>query len=195
MSVLTIPQSIRTGMESVSQIAETMSISQLFKVSIFYLIGKYDEANIKAKARESQIPLTTFMDAVDCLSWIVCEAVKNNCSADKFREFIAEFEFLNTNEVLELYENAFDTVHQCLQQVAPETDHFISLDWRVQVEFARRSLRQFKRPFVVMDLKTNGGKYTLESTPAMLCQIHDDLEAALNSCRTAQFRRIQRFVK
>lgn len=195
MSVLAIPQSVRNGMESVSQMAESMPISQLFKVSIFYFIGKFDESNIKSKAREAQIPLTTFMDAVDCLSWIICEAVKNNCSSNKFREFIAEFDFLNTNEVLELYENAYETIQQCLNQVAPETDHFISLDWRVQVEFARRSMRQFKRPFVVMDLKTNNGKYTIESTPAMLCQMHDDFEKALNSCRTAQFRRIQRFVK
>ena len=46
-----------------------------------------------------------------------------------------------------------------------------------------------------MNLKTTKGVTTLEASPDMLVQLHDTLEQALQSCRTAQFRRIQRFVK
>ncbi|KAH0803109.1 COMM domain-containing protein 2 [Histomonas meleagridis] len=182
-------------MKSVEQIAETIPVHQIVKIAVFYVIGKYSENDIKAKAREAQVPLPTFMEAMECLAWTLCEAVRNRCSVDKFREFIAEMEFLNTPEVLQVYGDSIDTIRQCLIQVSPNSEHFISLDWRVQVEFARRSLRQFKRPHVVMNLKTTNGNTTLESTPAMLCQLHDELDEALQSCRTAQFRRVQRFVK
>ncbi|KAH0787943.1 COMM domain-containing protein 2 [Histomonas meleagridis] len=195
MSVLSLTQSVRSGMKSVEQIAETIPVHQIVKIAVFYVIGKYSENDIKAKAREAQVPLPTFMEAMECLAWTLCEAVRNRCSVDKFREFIAEMEFLNTPEVLQVYGDSIDTIRQCLIQVSPNSEHFISLDWRVQVEFARRSLRQFKRPHVVMNLKTTNGNTTLESTPAMLCQLHDELDEALQSCRTAQFRRVQRFVK
>jgi hypothetical protein len=69
------------------------------------------------------------------------------------------------------------------------------LDWRIQVEFARRSLRAFKRPHVVLALKTKETSYTLEASPAALVDLYETLDAALQSCRTASFRRIQRFVK
>jgi hypothetical protein len=86
-------------------------------------------------------------------------------------------------------------IAKCLTDVAPDSDHFVRLDCRIQVEFALRALRGFKRPHVVMDLKTGSGTFTVEATPAMLAKLHDAIDSALQSCRTAQFRRIQRFVK
>ncbi|OHS94552.1 hypothetical protein TRFO_39261 [Tritrichomonas foetus] len=195
MSVLVMPPSVRASMDAVEQAAESVHVHYLVKTAVFYLIGKLSEADIKYRARESQVALTTFAEAIDCISWILCEAVRCHCSVDQFREFIAESEILNTPEVLQVYEESINTIHKCLNKVSPDSDHFVSLDWRVQVEYMRRSLKQFKRPHVVMNLKTTAGTNTIEATPEMLVQLHDTLDHALQSCRTAQFRRIQRFVK
>ena len=195
MSVLVMPQSVRIAMKTVAQAAESVAVHQLVKTAVLYLIGKIGEADLKMRAREAQLPFPTFMETTDCLCWVLCEAVRCKCTTDQFREFIAETGFLNTPQVLAVYNESIELIRKCLVEVSPSADHFVRLDWRVQVEFARRSLRTFKRPHVVMDLKTGKGTVTLEASPAMLVELHDTLENALNSCRTAQFRRIQRFVK
>lgn len=195
MSVLVMPASVRASMASVEQAAENVEVHFLVRTAVFYLIGKITEADLKPRAKDAQVPLPTFTEAIDCLSWVLCEAVRCHCSVDQFREFIAGVDFLNTPKVLQIYEDSIETIRKCLIKVSPTSDHFVSLDWRVQVEYMRRSLRNFKRPHVVMNLKTTGGTATIEATPEMLIQLHDTLEEALQSCRTAQFRRIQRFVK
>lgn len=195
MSVLVMPASIRKSMSAVAQASESVQVHYLVKTAVFFLIGKISESDLKSRAREAQVPLPTFTEAIDCISWILCEAVRCHCSVDQFREFIAGNDFLNTPQVLQVYEDSIDTIHKCLTKVSPTSDHFISIDWRVQVEYMRRSLRNFRRTHVVMNLKTTKGVTTLEASPDMLVQLHDTLEQALQSCRTAQFRRIQRFVK
>jgi hypothetical protein len=195
MSVLVMPQSVRQSMKVVAQAAESVAVHQLVRTAVLYLIGKISESDLKSKAREAQLPIPTFLETVDCLCWLLCEAVRCKCTPDQFREFIAETGFLNTPQVLAVYSDSIAIIAKCLVDVAPDSDHFVRLDWRVQVEFARRALRGFKRPHVVMDLKTGSGTFTIEATPAMLAELHDALDGALQSCRTAQFRRIQRFVK
>ena len=195
MSALVMPQNVRTAMKTVAQAAENVAVHQLVKTAVQYLIGKIDESALKSKAREAQLPFPTMMETTDCLCWVLCEAVRLKCSTDQFREFIAETGFLNTPEVLAVYADSIDIIRKCLVEVSPQADHFVRLDWRVQVEYARRTLRGFKRPHVVMNLKTGKGNVTLEATPAMVAELHDTLEDALNSCRTSLFRRIQRFVK
>ena len=195
MSVVVMPANVRSSMDAVAQAAESVQVDYLVRTAVFYLIGKKSEADIKHRAREAQVALPTFTEAVDCISWILCEAVRCNCTVDQFREFVAESEILNTPQVLKVYKDSIDTIHKCLTKVSPDSDHFVSLDWRVQVEYSRRSLRQFNRPHVVMNLKAGSTMNTLEITPEMLIKLHDTLDEALQSCRTAQFRRIQRFVK
>ncbi|KAK8889466.1 COMM domain-containing protein 2 [Tritrichomonas musculus] len=195
MSVLVMPASISKSMSAVEQAAEGVQVHYLVKTAVFFLIGKISESDLKSRAREAQIPLPTFTEAIDCISWVLCEAVRCHCTVGQFREFIAEFDFLNTPQVLQVYQDSIDTIHKCLTKVSPTSDHFVSIDWRVQVEYMRRSLRNFRRTHVVMDFKTTSGIRTLEATPDMLVQLHDTLDEALQSCRTAQFRRIQRFVK
>jgi hypothetical protein len=190
-----MPQNVRLSMKVVAQTAESVAVHQLVRTSVLYLIGKISEADLKTKAREAQVALPTFLETIDCLCWVLCEAVRCKCTTNQFREFIAQTGFLNTPEVLAVYSDSIGIISKCLVEVAPDSDHFVRLDWRVQVEFARRALRGFKRPHVVMNLRTGGGEFTLEATPAMLTELHDTLENALQSCRTAQFRRIQRFVK
>lgn len=196
MSVLVMPQSVRASMvDAVATAVEYVEVQHLVKTAVVYLIGKQTDAQLKAKAREAQIPFPTFIESIDCLAWVLCEAVRCKCTTNQFREFIAEIEFLNTPEVLKVYDDSIEIIRQCLFAVAPKSDHYKALDWRVQVEMARRSLRSFKRPHVVLDLNTNEQHYTIEATPAMLVELYETLDKALQSCRTAQFRRIQRFVK
>jgi hypothetical protein len=195
MSVLVMPQSVRQSMRVVAQASESVAVHQLVKLAVSYLIGKLTEAELKQKAREAQVPWPTFSETIDCLCWVLCEAVRCKCTTDQFREFVAETGFLNTHQVLTVYDESIGIIRKCLVEVSPGAEHFVRLDWRIQVEFARRALRGFKRPHVVMNLKTGGGTFTVEASPAMLVELHDTLETALQSCRTAQFRRIQRFVK
>ena len=195
MSSLVMPQGVRHAMRTVASVAESVPVHQLVKTAVLYLIGKLQESDLKSRARNAEVALPTFLETIDCLSWVLCEAVRLKFTTRQFREFIAETEFLNTPEVLGVYDESIDTIRRCLVEVSPGSDHFVRLDWRVQVEFARRSLRSFKRPHVVMNLKTGKETATLEASPEMLAELHDALEAALQSCRTSQFRRIQRFVK
>jgi len=195
MSAIVLPAHVRNAMSSVSQVSDLMEIHQVMKYSMSFLFGEITEEDMKSVCRSSQIPFPTFLEAVDALSWIVCESVRLKLSTDNFREFIADIDFLNTRDVLEVYQQSSNRLRQSLNIVSPEFEKFVSIDWRMQVEVARRSLRNFKRPHVVIDLKTNKNSYNLELTPQGLVQLYETLDAALQSSRTAKFRRIQRFVK
>ena len=103
-----MPQSVRIAMRTVAQTAESVAVHQLVKTAVFYLIGKITEADLKAKAREAQIPLPTFTETIDCLCWVLCEAVRCKCTTDQFREFVAETGFLNTPQVLAVYDDSIE---------------------------------------------------------------------------------------
>jgi hypothetical protein len=69
---------------------------------------------------------------------------------------------LNTPRVLAVYSDSIAIIAKCRVVVAPNSDHFARLDWHLQVELARSG---FKRPHVVMDLRTGSGGFTIETTP------------------------------
>ena len=195
MSVLVLPANVRASMPTVAEVAESAPIHKLAQTAVYYLVGEIAEPDLKKMARTLQIAFPTFLEAINTLSWVLCEAVRCKCTSNQFREFIAEIDFLNTPEILKVYDDSITVIKQCLTTVAPDSDHFRSLDWRLQVEVARRATRSIRRPHVVLNLKTTGNTFILEASPAMLCQLHETLDEALQACRTAQFRRIQRFVK
>jgi hypothetical protein len=195
MTVLIMPLNVRESMGVVAEAAKSLPVHQLVRTAVFYVIGKLSDVDLKARARQAQVPIPSFTEAINCIAWVLCEAVRCKSTVDQFREFIAEQAFLNTPEVLEVFENSYGLMKKCLVDVAPDADHYVRLDWRCQVEFARRGLRSFKRPHVVMSLRTRTGDYTLEASPSTIVDLHETLDAALQTCRTGPFRRIQRFVK
>lgn len=193
--VLVLPAHVRASMKSAAQLADDVPIATVMQDAVSYLFGEIDESDVKAKAREYQVQFPTYQEAIYALSWVICESVRSKLTVDNFREFIAEIEFLNTPEVLAVYKDAVARVKDVLIQVSPSTEHFVSADWRLQVEIARRSLRAIRRPHVVVDIKTTKKNCTVELTPQGLLELYKTLDEALQSCRTAKFRRIQRFIK
>ena len=193
---LVLPQHVRSAMKSAAQLAEEeVPIGNVMQDAVEFLFGEIEESDLKAKAREYQVQYTTYQEAIDALSWVICESVRSKLTVDNFREFIAEMDFLNTPEVLAVYQRAISHVKEMLVQVSPTTEHFVSADWRIQVEVARRSLRSIRRPHAVIDIKTTKRSATVELTPQGLIELYQTLDTALQSCRTAKFRRIQRFIK
>ena len=193
---LVLPQHVRHAMRSAAQLADDeVPIADVMQDAVEFLFGEIEESDLKSKARQYQVQYPTYQEAVDALSWVICEAVRSKLTVDNFREFIAEMDFLNTPDVLKVYQHASARVKDILIHVAPSTEHFVSADWRIQVEVARRSLRSIRRPHAVLDIKTTKRNTTVELTPQGLLELYQTLDAALQSCRTAKFRRIQRFIK
>ena len=193
---LVLPQHVRLAIKSAAQLAdEEVPIGNVMKDAVSFLFGEIDESDLKAKAREHQVQYPTYQEAVDALSWVICESVRSKFTVDNFREFIAEMDFLNTPDVLSVYQQAVTRVKETLIQVSPSTEHFVSADWRIQVEVARRSLRSIRRAHCIVNLQTTKRNTTVELTPQGLLELYQTLDSALTSCRTAKFRRIQRFVK
>lgn len=195
MSVLVIPASVRPSLRCVEECGATISVQRMLRIAASYLMGTVSEEDIKQYAKKVNVAYQTLSEAIDALCFVLCEAVRCRCTVRQFREFIAELEYLNTPEVLEVYAEMIDGVREALNRSAHSTDHFVSLDWRVEIEFARRSLRSFRRPKATLDLKTDKKELIFETPPASLVQLYQTLDAALQTCRSSKFRRIQRFVK
>lgn len=195
MATLILPAHVRSAMKSVAQVAAEVPIHKVFEQAILFLFGEIEQTEIKTYARKAGVQFPTYQESIDALAWIVCEAVRTKCTTDNFREFIAEIDFLNTKQVLAVYEKAMQSVKETLVENSPDTEHFVSLDWRLQVEIGRRALRSMRRPHVVVNIKTTKQTETLKITPQGLVELYTTFDAALQACRTSKFRRIQRFIK
>uniref|UniRef100_H0ZMD9 COMM domain containing 2 n=1 Tax=Taeniopygia guttata TaxID=59729 RepID=H0ZMD9_TAEGU len=101
--------------------------------------------------------------------------------------------------LLQLYLDNRKEIRSILGELAPRLPSYHSLEWRLDVQLASRSLRQQIKPVVTMKLHLNQNEdqtaQVLQTDPATLLHLIQQLEQALGEMKMNHCRRIVRNMK
>ncbi|KGL92763.1 COMM domain-containing protein 2, partial [Charadrius vociferus] len=101
--------------------------------------------------------------------------------------------------LLQLYLDNRKEIRSILGELAPKLPSYHSLEWRLDVQLASRSLRQQIKPAVTIKLHLNQNEeqtaQVLQTDPSTLLHLIQQLEQALGEMKTNHCRRIVRNMK
>ncbi|KAB0373811.1 hypothetical protein FD755_014067, partial [Muntiacus reevesi] len=135
-----------------------------------------------------------------CLS-AFCMCSLENISELDFQDsvFVLGFPEELNKLLLQLYLDNRKEIRAILSELAPDLPSYHSLEWRLDVQLASRSLRQQIKPSVTvkLHLSQNGGLSThvLQADPATLLHLAQQLEQASEEAKTNHCRRVVRSIK
>ncbi|NXP60384.1 COMD2 protein, partial [Chloropsis cyanopogon] len=154
---------------------------------------------------------------VEGLVYLLTESSKLMASIPFHKEFgdtlkrcISEVDFQDSIHVLgfsdelnksllQLYLDNRKEIRSILGELAPRLPSYHSLEWRLDVQLASRSLRQQVKPAVTMKLHLNQNEdqtaQVLQTDPATLLHLIQQLEQALGEMKMNHCRRIVRNMK
>ncbi|NXH35172.1 COMD2 protein, partial [Myiagra hebetior] len=154
------------------------------------------------------IGVDTIQHGVEGLVYLLTESSKLMASIP-FRK-ISEVDFQDSIHVLgfsdelnksllQLYLDNRKEIRSILGELAPRLPSYHSLEWRLDVQLASRSLRQQIKPAVTMKLHLNQNEdqtaQVLQTDPATLLHLIQQLEQALGEMKMNHCRRIVRNMK
>ncbi|XP_042091653.1 COMM domain-containing protein 2 isoform X2 [Ovis aries] len=127
-------------------------------------------------------------------------ARKLSVSSDTVQHGVEGLIYLLTeSSKLMLYLDNRKEIRTILSELAPDLPSYHSLEWRLDVQLASRSLRQQIKPSVTikLHLNQNGDHNTqvLQTDPATLLHLVQQLEQALEEMKTNHCRRVVRNIK
>uniref|UniRef100_A0A8C5P4A6 COMM domain containing 2 n=2 Tax=Jaculus jaculus TaxID=51337 RepID=A0A8C5P4A6_JACJA len=143
----------------------------------------------------------TIQHGVEGLTYLLAESSKLMISELDFQESISALGFSEelNNLLLQLYSDNRKEIRAILSELAPELPSYHNLEWRLDVQLASRSLRQQVRPSVTMKLHLtqHGDRDTrvLQTDPATLLHLAQQLERALDEMKTSHCGRVVRNIK
>ncbi|NXI87136.1 COMD2 protein, partial [Rhipidura dahli] len=159
-------------------------------------------------ARKLNIGVDTIQHGVEGLVYLLTESSKLMASIP-FRK-ISEVDFQDSIHVLgfsdelnksllQLYLDNRKEIRSILGELVPRLPSYHSLEWRLDVQLASRSLRQQIKPAVTMKLHLNQNEdqtaQVLQTDPATLLHLIQQLEQALGEMKMNHCRRIVRNMK
>uniref|UniRef100_A0A8C3U691 COMM domain-containing protein n=1 Tax=Catharus ustulatus TaxID=91951 RepID=A0A8C3U691_CATUS len=138
---------------------------------------------------------------VEGLVYLLTESSKLMISEVDFQDSIHVLGFSDelNKSLLQLYLDNRKEIRSILGELAPRLPSYHSLEWRLDVQLASRSLRQQIKPAVTMKLHLNQNEdqtaQVLQTDPATLLHLIQQLEQALGEMKMNHCRRIVRNMK
>ncbi|KAM6063436.1 COMM domain-containing protein 2 isoform 1-T1 [Chlamydotis macqueenii] len=155
----------------------------------------------EAAARKLNIAADTIQHGVEGLTYLLTESSKLMISEVDFQDSIHVLGFSDELNalLLQLYLDNRKEIRSVLSELAPELPSYHSLEWRLDVQLASRSLRQQIKPAVTIKLHLNENEdqtaQVLQTDPSTLLHLIQQLEQALGEMKTNHCRRIVRNMK
>ncbi|NWW03068.1 COMD2 protein, partial [Oreocharis arfaki] len=152
-------------------------------------------------ARKLNIGVDTIQHGVEGLVYLLTESSKLMISEVDFQDSIHVLGFSDelNKSLLQLYLDNRKEIRSILGELAPRLPSYHSLEWRLDVQLASRSLRQQIKPAVTMKLHLNQNEdqtaQVLQTDPATLLHLIQQLEQALGEMKMNHCRRIVRNMK
>ncbi|OPJ75527.1 COMM domain-containing protein 2 [Patagioenas fasciata monilis] len=147
------------------------------------------------------VGVDTIQHCIEGLTYLLTESSKLMISELDFQDSIHVLGFpdeLNT-VLLQLYLDSRRELRSVLSELAPKLPSYHSLEWRLDVQLASRSLRQQIKPTVTIKLHLNENEdqtaQVLQTDPSTLLHLIQQLEQALGEMKTNHCRRIVRNMK
>ncbi|KAM6063437.1 COMM domain-containing protein 2 isoform 2-T5 [Chlamydotis macqueenii] len=152
-------------------------------------------------AGKLNIAADTIQHGVEGLTYLLTESSKLMISEVDFQDSIHVLGFSDELNalLLQLYLDNRKEIRSVLSELAPELPSYHSLEWRLDVQLASRSLRQQIKPAVTIKLHLNENEdqtaQVLQTDPSTLLHLIQQLEQALGEMKTNHCRRIVRNMK
>ncbi|NWT88624.1 COMD2 protein, partial [Lanius ludovicianus] len=149
------------------------------------------------------IGVDTIQHGVEGLVYLLTESSKLMASIP-FLDFQDSIHVLGFSDelnksLLQLYLDNRKEIRSILGELAPRLPSYHSLEWRLDVQLATRSLRQQIKTAVTMKLHLNQNEdqtaQVLQTDPATLLHLIQQLEQALGEMKMNHCRRIVRNMK
>ncbi|XP_051549461.1 COMM domain-containing protein 2-like isoform X1 [Myxocyprinus asiaticus] len=152
-------------------------------------------------ARKLNVSSDSVQHSVEGLMYLLTESSKLMISKVDFKDSVLVLGFSEElNELLlQLYLENRKEIRQILSKLAPSLPHYHNLEWRLDVQLASRTLRHQVKPTVTMKLhledKGQRSARVLQTDPATLQHLIQELERALAELKSNHCRRILRNIK
>ncbi|XP_073437184.1 COMM domain-containing protein 2 [Dendrobates tinctorius] len=198
--LLVLSDEHRAHLQILTQV-ESAVVGEFGRIAVEFLRKGSNPKVYEGAARKLEVSSTTVQEAVEGLTYLLSESSKLLISDIDFQDSVLVLGFSEElNKVLlQLYLEHRKEIRQILGELQPNLPHYHNLEWRLDVQLASRSLRHQIKPTVTMklhleennELKTS----VLQTDPATLIHVIQELEQALAEMKTNHCRRIVRNIK
>ncbi|XP_005734283.1 COMM domain-containing protein 2 [Pundamilia nyererei] len=155
-------------------------------------------------ARKLCVPVEMVQHGVEGLMFLMTESSKHMISEVDFLDSVLVLGFSEelNQMLLQLYLQHHSQIRSILSHLPSSMPAYHNLEWRLDVQLARRSVRQQLIPMLTMrvhltrsDGHSNYNSRILQTDPSTLLHLISTLEAALAAMKTSHARRILRNIK
>ncbi|XP_041125675.1 COMM domain-containing protein 2 [Polyodon spathula] len=176
-------------------------VGEFGRIALEFLKKGSNSKIYEGAARKLNVAVETVQHGVEGLMYLLTESSKLMISEVDFQDSVLVLGFpeeLN-KLLLQLYLDNQKEMRNILSELAPNLPHYHNLEWRLDVQLASRALRQQIKPTVTfkLHLEQNGKESAkvLQTDPATLLHLIQQLEQALGEIKTTHCRRIVRNIK
>ncbi|KAG9351206.1 hypothetical protein AGOR_G00145100 [Albula goreensis] len=176
-------------------------VGEFGRIAVEFLKKGSNPKIYEGAARKLNVAVETVQHGVEGLMYLLTESSKLMISEVDFQDSVLVLGFSDelNKLLLQLYLDNRKEIRHILSELAPSLPHYHNLEWRLDVQLASRALRQQVKPVVTLKLhlETDGTQSArvLQTDPATLLHIIQELEHALAEVKTNHCRRILRNIK
>ncbi|KAG9266414.1 COMM domain-containing protein 2 [Astyanax mexicanus] len=176
-------------------------VGEFGRIAVEFLKKGSNPKIYEGAARKLNVPSETVQHGVEGLMYLLTESSKLMISEIDFQDSVLVLGFSEelNKLLLQLYLENRKEVRQILSELAPSLPHYRNLEWRFDVQLGSRALRQHVKPAICLKLHLeSGGTQTarvLQTDPATLLHLIQELECALAEVKSNHCRRILRNIK
>ncbi|KAJ8277169.1 hypothetical protein GJAV_G00072180 [Gymnothorax javanicus] len=176
-------------------------VGEFGRIAVEFMKKGSNHKIYEGAARKLNVPVETVQHGVEGLMYLLTESSKLMISEVDFQDSVLVLGFSEelNDLLLQLYLENRKVIRNILQELAPTLPQYHNLEWRLDVQLASRALRQQVKPVVTLKLHldSEGTKSArvLQTDPATLLHIIQELERALAEVKTNHCRRILRNIK
>uniref|UniRef100_A0A8I3PPV2 COMM domain containing 2 n=1 Tax=Canis lupus familiaris TaxID=9615 RepID=A0A8I3PPV2_CANLF len=176
-------------------------VAEFGRIAVEFLRRGSNPKVYEGAARKLSVSSDTVQHGVEGLTYLLTESSKLMISELDFQDsvFVLGFSEELNKLLLQLYLDNRKEIRTILSELSPDLPSYHSLEWRLDVQLASRSLRQQIKPSVTikLHLNQNGDHNTkvLQTDPATLLHLVQQLEQALEEMKTNHCRRVVRNIK
>ncbi|XP_020327254.1 COMM domain-containing protein 2 isoform X1 [Oncorhynchus tshawytscha] len=177
-------------------------VGEFGRIAVEFLRKGTNPKIYEGAARKLSVDAETVQHGVEGLMYLLTESSKLMISEVDFQDSVLVLGFTEElNHLLQqLYLENRKEIRHILGELTPSLPHYHNLEWRLDVQLASRALRQQVKPTVTMKLhlEESGGDKSakvLQTDPATLMHLIQELEKALAELKTTHCRRILRNIK
>ncbi|XP_028929555.1 COMM domain-containing protein 2 isoform X1 [Ornithorhynchus anatinus] len=176
-------------------------VAEFGRIAVEFLRKGANPKVYDGAARKLNVSSDTVQHGVEGLTYLLTESSKLMISELDFHDSVLVLGFSEelNKLLLQLYLDHRKEIRILLKELAPDLPSYHNLEWRLDVQLASRSLRQQIKPAVTvkLHLSQDGDQRTqvLQTDPATLLHLIQQLERALGEMKTNHCRRIVRHIK